>query len=238
MVGVSVALALVTSLGLAAQAFALARAARVTALSHLPAASAGLLVWGAGVLLAFAAASHALRRDRDEGIVHLFEARGAGAAYLRARVLGLAALLFVVLGGGVLVVGVASMAAAQRYEAAGLAFASTCGSLLYAFASSVTVAVVAFAALGARTRGGGYLRLLVALSLPEVFAYFLSSSVSASWVELLSIPSALAALRLSLAPGEVDLPRFLRAFAVLLTVCAVAWGVARRELSLVTEDSL
>jgi hypothetical protein len=71
-----------------------------------------------------------------------------------------------------------------------------------------------------------------------VFAYFLSSSVSASWVELLSIPSALAALRLSLAPGEVDLPRFLRAFAVLLAVCAVAWGVARRELSLVTEDSL
>jgi len=238
MVGVSVALAVVTSVALGAQAFALARAARVSALSHLPAASAGLLVWGAGVLLAFAAASHALRRDRDDGIAHLFETRGAGALYLRTRVLGLAVLLFFVLGGGVLIIGVASMAAAQRYEVAGLAFASTCGSMLYALASSVTVAVVAFAALGGRTRGGGYLRLLVALSLPELLGYFLSGSISESWVELLSIPSALAALRLALAPGELDLPRFARAFAVLAGVCVVAWGIARREHSLVSEDSL
>src|SRR5579883_1653747 len=45
----------------------------------LPAIVAFAASWGSGTLLAFAAAVHALRRDRDEGLLALARARGVSA---------------------------------------------------------------------------------------------------------------------------------------------------------------
>jgi hypothetical protein len=101
--------------------------------------------------------------------------------------------------------------------------------VVFALAFSAVVAPLAFAALGARSRIGGYLFLVAVVMVPEAIVLALGSALPASLAELLSIPSALSALRSALAPGSVELARALRALVALAVVVGLAVAVVRRE---------
>lgn len=91
---------------------------------------------------------------------------------------------------------------------------------------------IAMALLGARTRLLGYLGLWLVLLVPEVLTSAMSSSTDAfpsEVTELCALPSALAALRASLAPDTTDLFRFLRALLALAVFATVAQFFVRRE---------
>lgn len=229
---VSSGLALLFVLFFGAEAIAFSRAGMADGLLLLPGACSSALVWGVGILIAFSASSRALRRDREEGIVALATARGVGRRYLAGRLAGLAVVISAVCAGGTALVGLACVLASRRLHVAGAELAATAGAVLYSVVASVTLATVAFAALGARSRPGGYLRLVFVLLVPDLVARFLDGVVADSWRELFSIPEALAALRGALLPGSLDPGRFLRALVVVLLVLGVALLFARRELSL------
>lgn len=209
-----------------------ARRAGGAALERLPCATSSLLAWGAGVALAFAAAMQALRRDRDDGVRALVHARGHGAmAYLGARVGGLAVLLGAVVGGGTFLVGVLSTLASRGAVHAALTLQGTLAGCVYSASFAIVVAPVAFAALGARSRAGGYLWLLTVLVLPEALSGLTGRLMPDGWTELVSIPGALAELRAAIAPPGFDLPRGLRALAVVLAITVAAVFAARAQLA-------
>ena len=124
----------------------------------------------AGMMLAFGAALRAVRRDREEGVSALVRARGASAGRIRARARR----------------GPRARARGRRRAAPRSSRAAspqprwrgrrcplrTRGSRRwsYALAFAATLGPVAMAALGARTRAGGYLTLLAVLVLPELLA--------------------------------------------------------------------
>jgi hypothetical protein len=195
---------------------ALSRDEALPPLAAVPAVGASALAWGAGVILAFAGAAHALRRDHDDGIRALLAARGSSPdRYVWGRVGGLALLLAIVVGGGTLVIGAVSILVAR---AAGLALEAVQGtgaSLVYALAFSLVLAPVSMAALGARSRIGGYAWLLAIVFLPELFQDATATLVPRTWNDVVSIPAALASLRGSLMPSHVDPMRLARSVIVL-----------------------
>jgi hypothetical protein len=73
--------------------------------------------------------------------------------------------------------------------------------MVYSLAFAITLGPVAMAALGARTRAGGYLTLLAVLILPEAIESYTARILPPGWHELTSIPAALEAVR-----GAVLLP--------------------------------
>ncbi|WP_394846632.1 hypothetical protein LZC95_04095 [Pendulispora brunnea] len=201
--------------------------------------TASALAWGAGVLLAFASAIQALRRDRDEGIRQLAGARTgerATASYLWARVAGLAAALFAMIGGGVALAGLVAMLAARHAGLVLQCAQSTVASLVYAAGFSVTMAPLAMAALGARSRAGGFFGLLVLVFLPELLLEWSQKLLPEPWGELASLPSALASLRGALMPEHVDALRFVRAAVVLALASAIALGWLAYQLSRLDEE--
>jgi uncharacterized membrane protein len=107
---------------------------------------------------------------------------------------------------------------------------ASAAAVAYGFAFSFVVAPVAFATLGARTRIGGYFYLLLILVLPEILTSALDKSLPSELLEVCAIPSALAALRASLAPGTTDLFRFLRASVALFVFISAAMLWIRREI--------
>jgi len=206
-------------------------------LELIPSLTASALAWGPGLLLAFASAIQALRRDREQGIRQLARARGAEASsYLLARLSGLAAALFAVVGGGVLLVGLVAMLFARHPGVAFACLHGTLASLVYAAAFSVTLAPLAIAALGARTRTGGYFGLLLVIFVPELLLDWTARLLPESWAELASLPSALASLRGALMPEHVDPERFLRAAIVLALVATAAFVYVKQQLSRVDEE--
>jgi len=236
---VAVGLAGVTTLTAVVVTAVMARLESHPPLELMASLTASALAWGAGVLLAFASALQALRRDRDEGIRKLTDARSgerATTSYLWARVAGLAAALFGMIGGGVALAGVVAMLAARH---AGLVFQcaqSTAASLVYAAAFAVTMAPIAMAVLGARSRAGGYFGLLVLVFLPELLLEWSQQLLPEPWGELASLPSALASLRGALMPEHVDALRFLRAAIVLAIAVALALGWLAHQLSRLDEE--
>jgi hypothetical protein len=148
-------------------------------------------------MLAFGAALRAIRSDRDEGIASLVQARGVAAgAYVRGRVGGLVLVLAAALGGATLIADAAALATGGG----GWPVLRTgAAALVYALAFAATVGPVAMAALGARTRAGGYVTLLAVLALPELLAPWTSDLLPPGWKELTSIPAALAAVRVGVA---------------------------------------
>jgi hypothetical protein len=146
-----------------------------------------------------------------------------------ARVGGLAALLAAVVGGGTLLTGAAAIVGALRTSLVVATVQSTFASLVFALAFAVVTAPLAIAALGARTRLSGYFALLLVLVLPEVAATTLAGPLPSEVTELCALPSALAALRASLAPGTVDLSRCLRAVVALTVFLVAALLFLRRE---------
>jgi hypothetical protein len=215
-----------------ALALALVRHGSAATLVQLPAATSSALAWGAGVPVAFAASIHAFRDDRARGIRSLLHARGARVGeYAYGRMLGLALLLFAVVGGGTLVCGGAGMLLASTVGASGRAAESLLSSLVFALAFAVVMSPMALAAIGGRSRAGGYVGLLVLLVLPEVLEPWTSSLVPAEWSGLLSVPSALTALRSSLTSHTIDGARFARAACVVAAFAALCFVLARAEIA-------
>lgn len=200
----------------------------------VPLIASSALAWGGGFLLAFAAAAHALRRDRAEGVRALFVARTTSLrGYLLARIGGLAALIALCVAGGTLVCGLVGAAGAARAASVPRMLQATGAGIVFSLAFSAVVAPIAFAALGARSRIGGYLFLLAVVTLPEVVVGLMGSALPEAIADVLSIPSALAALRTALAPGSVDLWRATRAVVALSFVVGFAMLLVRRDAILV-----
>lgn len=230
----SIAICLSTTLALSLVTGVLASRGPDSPAHDVPLLASSALAWGGGFLLAFAASAHALRRDRSEGIRTLFVARTMSLrGYLVARVGGLAALIALCVAGGTLVCGLVGAAGAARVAALPRMLHATGAGVVFSLAFSAVVAPIAFAALGARSRLGGYLFLIAVVTLPEVVVALMGSSLPEAVADVLSIPSALAALRTALAPGSVDLWRAMRAIVALSFVVAFAMLLVRRDAILV-----
>ncbi len=196
----------------------------------VPILASSALAWGGGFLLAFAVAAHALRRDRESGIRDLLLVRTTSLrGYLVGRVGGLAALLALVVGGGTLLCGLVAMLSASRISAVPKTLQATAAAVAFSLAFAAVVAPVAFAALGARSRIGGYLFLLGVVVLPELVVGLVGSSLPEGVADLFSIPSALSALRTALAPGGDGPLRALHAAIALLVFAGLATALVRAE---------
>lgn len=225
----SMGVAGITVVGVAAAAFVVAQKGETAPMETIPAVAAGALAWGAGILLAFASAAHALTRDRTDGIDALLRARGGPQrTYVWARVGGLGVLLAAVVAGGTLLCGGIAVLLAARVGLAGRVLQGTVASVVYALAFSAMMAPLAVAVLGARSRVGGYGWLLMVLVLPEVVAPWTAQMVPASFRDLTSIPAALSAVRGALMPPGIDPAQLLRALLVLTAVTALAMLAVRR----------
>lgn len=197
---------------------------------YLPSIASVSLVWGAGICIAFGAALSALKRDRVDGTFRLVVGRlGSARAYVVSRVGGLVLLLALVNAGGALLVGAACVATAPSAHAAWLALWTSAASLLFGVCASIVLGLVCFAALGVAGRVAGYGRLVAVLFVPEVVRRLVLSRMDVPGMDVMSIESALGALRESLLPNMVDPARFARAAFVLVVVSAAALAVVRRD---------
>jgi len=222
----SVAIALATTLG----ALVLALDVRGDGVERMAPFAAGLLAWGAGVLLCFAASIRAFDRDREDGWDLLLIRHGARmSSYLAFRVAGLATVTALLVAPGTIVVGLATLLAARDAHTARAALAGLTAGSAYAVAFALVVAPIALAALGARGRASGYLFLLGVLVVPALAADWTGKLFPDDWSELVSVPGALDALRESML-GGFDGARALRAIVVLAGVFVVALVWARAQL--------
>jgi hypothetical protein len=231
---VSIAICVSTTIALSLIAGVLTARGPQSPAHEVPILASSALAWGGGFLLAFAVAAHALRRDRTEGMRELFVARTTSLrGYLFARVGGLALLVALCVAGGTLVCGLVGTAGAARASGVPDMLQATLAAVVFSLAFSAVVAPVAFAALGARSRIGGYVFLIAVITIPELIVAMMGSSLPSSVADVLSIPSALGALRTSLSPGSVDLWRTMRALIALSLVVAFAMFLVRRDAILV-----
>lgn len=238
MAKVAIAIGALTCFGAAILALVMAQTESHPPLETMPGLTAEALAWGAGVLLAFASAAHALRRDRDDGIQALVRSRGGDAHdYVWGRVGGLALLLAVVVGGGTLFTGLVAMLAARQFGLAALTAQGTLAGLAFALAFSATLAPIAMAALGARSRAGGYAWLVAILLLPELLAGWTGAVLPEAWSSVLSIPGALTTLESSLMPSEVDVAALARSLVVLAAVAAFALIFVHNQLARVESET-
>lgn len=195
--------------------------------AQLPTVASSAIAWSAGVMLAFGGALRAMWRDREEGVLALVRARGAGAGpYVRGRIGGVVALVAIAVGGATLAASLAAVTAAPAQDALRTARASL-GAVAYALAFAATVGPVAMAALGARSRAGGYLTLLTVIVLPEMLSSWTSSLLPEGWHELTSIPAALAALRSAVTSPAAMGAHGARAAAGLASVAAASIAIVR-----------
>jgi hypothetical protein len=235
----SIVICITTALALALVALVLASRGPQSPAHDVPLLASSALAWGGGFLLAFAAAAHALRRDRTDGIRGLFIARTTSLrGYLLGRVAGLAVLIAMLVAGGTLFCGLSAIVAAQSAAAVPRLLHATFAGIVFALAFSAVVAPLAFAVLGARSRIGGYLVLIGVVMLPELIVMSMGSALPDSIADVLSIPSALTALRTSLTPGTVDLFRTARAVVALGLVVALATFFVRRDAILVDQPEV
>jgi hypothetical protein len=196
-------------------------------IAEVPAIASTAIAWGAGVMVAFAAALRALHNDREEGVLALARARGVSPmGYVGARVGGVVAVLALAVGGAVLVAGIAVTAVARPSLPAAR---SSLAALIYALAFAATLGPVAMAALGARTRAGGYFTLLLVLALPELLAPWTAELLPPGWHELTSIPAALEALRRAIA-GPTSALHAVRALAGIAAVIGGSLLVVRARV--------
>lgn len=238
----SIVICAVTSVFAAMVIVVLASRGAPSSVQHVPLLASSALAWGGGFLLAFVAAVHALRRDRAEGVRALFAARAISLrGYVFARVGGLVVLIAMCVAGGTLLsglVGLVGLVAVDRAGGALRMLHATLAGVAFSLAFSVVIAPLAFAAVGARSRIGGYFFLIGVVSLPEVIVLAMGSSLPPSVADVLSIPSALAALRSGLAPGQVDLGRVARAVVALSLFVAGAMALVRRDAIRVDEPEV
>jgi hypothetical protein len=206
------------------------------ALTELPALASMVFAWGTGTTLAFGGALRALGQDREQGVLALAHARGVGAAaYGGGRVGGLVVVLALAVGGSTFVAGLAATAVAgnQGFVVARASIAA----LVYALAFSVTVGPLAMAALGGRSRAGGYLTLLAVLVLPELLAPWTRALLPAGWRELTSIPAALEAVRAGVQTAGPAALHATRAVVGLVAVVAASLLLVRARVAALAGDA-
>jgi hypothetical protein len=224
--------AALTTFGTMTLCFVVAPSDKPATLLSMPGLASSALAWGAGVLVAFAASAHAFRRDREQGIRALVRARGqTDTAYLWSRVAGLGLRLLGLVGGGTLAVGALTILLARSTVIALHAAEATGAAFVFAVVFGGTLAPLAIATLGARSRAGGYVLLVVLLAVPELVQGWSAQMLPAGWGELASIPGALLALRGGLNPQDLDPMRVLRAGSVLALIVAIALVLARAQLA-------
>ena len=230
LVKVSLFLALFMIVGALPLAALSARHADPETLGRIPVAAAAAIAWAAGVLVAFSASARALVRDRTDGVVDLLASRGMSPLdYVLGRSLGLSLVLFVVSGSGALAAAIGEAIAAPR-GALGVVQGLGAG-LVFASMFALAVAPLSLAALGARSRSGGYFALLLILGLPELFVKYTDALLPEGWGDLIAVPSALAALASGLSPGTLDPWQVARAFVVLSVVAVVSLVVTRAQMA-------
>ncbi len=224
---VAIAIAALTTLG--ALLFAVA-ASHGDGVERIAPLSAGMLAWGAGVLLCFAASIRAFDRDREDGWDALLARHGVRpSSYLAFRIAGLAVVTAITVAPGTVVAGLGALLASQDAHVARVALEGLGAGLAYAIAFSLVVAPISLAALGARGRASGYLFLLGVLVLPALVAEWTGQLFPDEWSELVSIPGALDALREAMLDG-FDGARALRAVVVLAAIFVLASVWARAQL--------
>jgi hypothetical protein len=103
-------------------------------------------------------------------------------------------------------------------------------ALVYALAFAATVGPLAMAALGARTRSGGYMTLLAVLVAPELLAPWTRMLLPGGWYELTSIPAALEAVRRGVLSSRAAGEHTARAIVVLVAVIATSLVVVRARM--------
>jgi hypothetical protein len=232
MAKLALGVAALTTLAVMVACFAVARSDKALSLASMPAIASSALAWGAGVLLAFAAAAHAFRRDREDGVRALLQMRGRSeTAYLWARVAGLSVRLALVVGGGTVLVGAVAALLAKNALSAARTVEATGAAVLFSAAFAATLGPLAMATLGARSRAGGYAILALVLGLPTLLEGWSNAMLPSGWGELASIPGAMLALRSALLPHSFDPWRVARAAAVLALVVLIALVFARLELA-------
>jgi hypothetical protein len=203
----------------------------------VPLVASSAIAWGGGFLLAVTASLRALSRDRDEGIAELVIARTTSRrSYVLARVAGLAVMLAIVVAGATLLTGVVAIAASRHISVVARTLHSGFASVAFALAFSVVVAPITIAALGSRSRASGYLTLLAVLFVPELLVHAAHGSWPDAIAELLSAPSALAALRASLSPGTTEPFRCLRAIVALAIFAAIGLALVDRAARAVERE--
>lgn len=223
--------ALMTTLVLAGfGAFAAARGRPLAA--SFPGVSSEILAWGPGILIAFSAALHALKRDREDGIYALVMGRGVSVgSFVVARAAALAALLAGAVTLGTVAVMVFTWLRADSGSLAAASLLSGFAGIIHGLGFGMVMAPVTLATLGARSRGGGYLALLLVLVLPELLR-LAAFDLPREWSEVLSIPACLATIRSALSAGgaegggHVEFARALSALIVLGVASAVATAAA------------
>ncbi len=227
LVRASLVITVVGALGCIAAALA---ARGTSTLAELPALASMGFTWGAGTTLAFGGALRALRLDRERGVIALARARGVSTArYSGGRVGGLVAILALAMGGGTLVAGLAATAVAGA-EVHTVARASV-AAFVYALAFAITLGPLAMAALGGRSRGGGYLALLAVLVLPELLAPWTGVLLPKGWRELTSIPAALEAVRSGVQSAGPAVLHAARAVIALVAVVAASLLLVHARVS-------
>lgn len=236
--GFALAVSVLTVLGMGALAVVLKNRDAESTLHDVPLVASSALAWGGGFALAFGAAVHALRRDVSEGLRDALALRSVGLRdYLVLRVGGLAALVALVVAGGSAAVGLFSALLGLGAGVSLRSLQATFASVLFGVGFAIVIAPTAIAALGARTRVGGYMFLLGVVVLPELAVTAASSALPHALADVLSIPSALGALRASVAPGSFDVARLARATVALAVFTALTIALVRREARGVLEEA-
>jgi len=196
------------------------------------------LAWGAGIFVAFGLASRAFIRDHQEGIADLFERHAKGQnAYLAARIAGIAFIVALVVGGAIGLSGLILILSSHQVAESGRALAATLAALVYALFFSITISPLALCALGGRGRGSGYIVLLFCIGVPEMIARGAARWIPASFIDLISFPGALSAVRDSLLVGSIDPLRFVRASLVLAFAVGLSFLYLKREVARTREGA-
>lgn len=200
----------------------------------LPTVVSEAIAWSAGVTVAFGAALRAIEQDRRQGIFGLLRSRGGEVrTYVTSRVGGLVIALCLVMGSPTLVAGLAATAVGHPL---GPAVRSSVAALAYSLVFSATLGPVCMAALGARTRVGGYLALLLVLVVPEILSPWTSGVLPRGWHELTSITAALDAVRAGAAHPVQKGMQAVRALAGLAAVVSVSVFVVGMRASRVQAE--
>ncbi len=238
MVTIAIVISVLTGVVLAVLAFAFARRGSDAPIHDVPLLASSAIAWGGGFLHAFSASASALRRDRSEGIRHLFVARTTSLrGYLFARIGGLVAILAVIVGGSTLLTGAVAILAHAETQTLARTIQATFAAFVFSLAFACVIAPIALAALGARSRMSGYVFLLLSVFLPEVLVLTMKGSWPSEVTELLAPPSALGALRAALSPGTVDMFRFGRALLALVVFAVTGIFFVRRDVILLEREA-
>jgi hypothetical protein len=206
----------------------------VPTVALVPGIAARAVAWGGGILVAFALAQRAFRRDLSDGVVGLLRARGLERAYLSGRVASGLALVGLPVVGGTVLVSLTAVLAATRTGDAWAATRGGAAAIVYSALFTMGLVPLSLAALGARTRGGGYLMLLLFLVLPEMVSPLTRAFVPK---EMTSIPHALQGISHAVTVDHLDLRRTAGSVFFLTAVTLLALLYVGREASRVRSEA-